>query len=198
MHWLWTHFQIFFAAYGLWAVCTLLLLENAGLPLPGETALLYAGFLAHQHKLAEVPLLIVAAIAACTLGDNLGYWVGRKAGLRLRRWLHLRPARVALVARYFETYGDITIFFARFIAGLRIIAGPAAGLNHMPWRTFLMFNALGAAAWVSVIVTAGYLLGQQWQRLVSVVGKVDVVFLLIAAAAVAYAVRRLMRRSHAS
>lgn len=178
------HFEGFFHAYGVWAVFIVLLLENAGLPLPGEAVLLYASFLAHQHQILTLPSLIAAGIVACILGDNAGYWIGRKAGRWFRRIFRLTHERLAYAEHFFHRYGAWTIFFARFIAGLRIIAGPAAGLYRMPWRTFLLFNALGAIVWVSTVATAGYLLGHHWQHLVDLFGRIDLLLLLVAVAVI--------------
>lgn len=190
-----THFEAFFHAYGVWAVFIVLLLENAGLPLPGEATLLYASFLAHQHHVLTLPKLILAGTAACILGDNLGYWIGREAGQWFRRVLRLTHERMVYVEHYFRRYGSWTIFFARFITGLRIIAGPAAGLYRMPWPEFLLFNAMGAAAWVCTISGAGYLLGHHWQRLVKLMGRVDVILLAVAAGVILLVLRRLKREN---
>jgi len=180
-----------FLHYGLWAVFAILLLENAGVPLPGETVLLYASYLVRQSRPFSLWALVLTAVAACTLGDNLGYWVAREAGGWLRRVLHLTPQRLAPTERYFEKYGHATIFFARFVAGLRIIAGPAAGLNRMPWRSFVVYNASGALAWVVTIVGAGYLLGAQWQHLVHLFGRLSLVLLAVAVVGIALALRQL-------
>lgn len=186
-----THLEAFFHAYGVWAVFIVLLLENAGLPVPGEATLLYASFLAHQHRGLTLPGLILAGTAACILGDNLGYWIGREAGLWIRRVLRLTHERMVYVEHYFRRYGSWTIFFARFVTGLRIIAGPAAGLYRMPWPEFLLFNAMGAAAWVCTISGAGYLLGHQWQHLVKLMGRIDLVLLVVAAVVILLVLRRL-------
>lgn len=193
MHAWMAHFVAFFHAYGVWAVFIVLLLENAGLPVPGEATLLYASFLARQHHVLTLPDLILAGIAACILGDNLGYWIGRKAGLWFRRVLRLTHERLVYVEHYFRRYGSWTIFFARFVTGLRIIAGPAAGLYQMPWREFLLFNALGAAAWVCTVAGAGYLLGHHWQHLVDVVGRINLLLLVVAAVVIFFALRRLKK-----
>ena len=85
----------------------------------------------------------------------------------------------------FARYGAVTIFFARFVFGMRIIAGPMAGVLRMPWRKFMVFNFLGAALWVTVISGAGYLFGQHWERLERDVKRLDisVAILLVVAAA---------------
>ncbi len=188
------HLEIWFAQHGLPAVFGLLLLENAGLPLPGETVLLYAAFLAEQHHGFHLVSLYIVAVGACILGDNTGYWLGRKARRPLTRLLRLTPARLRLAERYFQKYGHATIFFARFIAVLRILAGPAAGVNHMKWRTFFLFNALGAAAWVASIVALGAVVGHHWNRWASRLGKMDAVLLVVAVVAIYAVLHRLLRQ----
>jgi len=184
-----------FQHYGLWAAFVILLLENAGVPLPGESVLLYASYLVRQSRPFSLPALVLTAICACTLGDNAGYWVAREAGGWLRRVLHLTPQRLAPTERYFAKYGHATIFFARFVAGLRIIAGPAAGLNKMPWRSFFFYNAAGATAWVITIVSAGYWLGAEWQLLVHVFGRLSLGLLAVAVVGIALALRQLRKEA---
>ncbi len=163
----------YLAHWGYWAVGAALLLENAGLPVPGETILLLASFLAYsEHKLA-LPWIILVGVCAATLGDNLGFAIGSYGGRplleRYQRTLRIRPAVIARGEELFARYGAATIFVARFIAGLRIIAGPLAGVLRMPWRKFLVFNFLGAVLWVSVIASVGYLFGKHWDSLVDLV-----------------------------
>jgi len=163
----------YLALWGYWAVGAALLLENAGLPVPGETVLLLASFLAYsEHKLA-LPWIIVVGVCAATLGDNIGFAIGSYGGRplleRYQRTLRIRPAVIARGEELFARYGAATIFVARFIAGLRIIAGPLAGVLRMPWRKFLIFNFLGAVLWVTVIASVGYLFGKHWDALVDLV-----------------------------
>jgi membrane protein DedA with SNARE-associated domain len=165
--------------YGYWAVGLALLIENAGIPVPGETILLLASFLAYsQHELQLSWIVVVATIAA-TLGDNigfaLGYYGGRPLLDRYRAAFRIQEKTIARGEGLFAQYGSVTIFFARFVFGLRIVAGPMAGALRMPWRRFAVFNFLGAALWVTVIAGAGYLFGHHWGRLERVLGRVDVV-----------------------
>lgn len=188
---LFAHFQAFFAAWGLLAVFVVLLLENFGVPLPGELALLYAGFHVAQHGAFSLPALIVVATLACALGDNLGYEFGLYYGDRARRWLHISEARGASFEAYFACHGAVTILLARFVTGLRIFAGPLAGLYHMRRRTFVLFNVIGAAAWTLTISMAGALLGTHWRRLVHWAGRADIIILIIAAVLIYLAWRHL-------
>ena len=155
--------------YGYWAVAVLLLLENAGLPLPGESILLLASFLAYsEHELA-LPAVIVVGTVATTLGGELGYALGRHGGRplieRYRRVFSIRAESVARGEQLFDRYGSATVFLARFIFGMRVLASLLAGALHMPWRKFVLFNFLGASVWVTLICGAGYLFGRHWGRL---------------------------------
>jgi membrane protein DedA with SNARE-associated domain len=157
------------AQHGYWAVIAALLLENAGIPVPGETILLLASFLAYSEQRLSLPYIIAAGVAAATVGDNLGYLIGSYGGRALlRRYGHnlfIGPAVIARGERLFHRYGAATILFARFVAGVRIIAGPLAGVLRMDWRRFAVFNFLGALLWVSVISAVGYLFGEHWDQL---------------------------------
>jgi len=159
--------------YGYWAVGIALLLENAGLPVPGETILLLASFLAYSEHRLGLPYIILVGVCAATLGDNLGFAIGSYGGRplleRYQKTLRIRPAVIARGEDLFARYGAATIFVARFIAGMRIIAGPLAGVLRMPWRKFLLFNFLGAVLWVSAIASVGYLFGKHWDALVDLV-----------------------------
>jgi membrane-associated protein len=175
--------------YGYWAVGGALLLENAGIPVPGETILLLASFLAFsEHDLRLSGIIVVGTICA-TLGDNLGFALGYYGGRRLleryQSFFRVEKPAVERGERLFARYGSLTIFFARFVFGMRIIAGPLAGVLRMPWKRFLLFNFMGAALWVSVISSVGYFFGRHWDRLERELKRVDlavaVVVLLIAA-----------------
>ena len=155
--------------YGYWAVAAALLLENAGVPVPGETVLLLASFLAYSEHELQLQWIIVVATIAATVGDNLGFALGHYGGrpvlARYQAFFRIQDATIARGEGMFARYGALTIFFARFVFGLRIIAGPLAGVLRMPWRKFGIFNFLGAGLWVTVISGAGYLFGQHFHRL---------------------------------
>ena len=124
--------------YGYIAVIVALLLENAGMPVPGETVLLLASFLAFSQHRLYLPYIIVVAVCAATIGDNLGYWVGHHGGRplleRYRKFFRIREETITRGEELFARYGAVTIFFARFVAGMRVIAGPLAGVLRMNWR----------------------------------------------------------------
>jgi membrane-associated protein len=176
--------------YGYWAVGVALLAENAGVPVPGETILLLASFLAYSEHDLRLPWIIVVATIAATLGDNigfaLGYYGGRPLLARYQAVFRIKDATVARGEGLFAQYGAVTIFFARFVFGMRIIAGPMAGVLRMPWRKFLIFNFLGAGLWVTVISGAGYLFGQHWGRLERAIRRFDVGAAILVLLAVAW------------
>lgn len=171
----------YLAQYGYWTVAGALLLENAGLPVPGETILLLASFLAYSEHRLHLPYIILIGICAATAGDNLGFVIGHYGGRplldRYRRFLHLKPTTIERGEELFARYGAATIFVSRFIAGMRVIAGPLAGVLRMHWRKFVVFNFLGAALWVTVISCAGYFFGRHWQELVLIVRNVNMAVL---------------------
>jgi len=171
--------------YGYWAVAGGLLLENAGVPVPGETILLLASFLAFSEQTLQLRWIIVVGTVAATIGDNLGFLIGFFGGRPLldhyRRFFHIHTATLAQGERIFARYGALTVFFARFVFGMRIITGPLAGVLRMPWRKFLLFNFLGAVLWVTMIAWAGYLFGRQWQRLVQDLKVFDIAVVIAAA-----------------
>jgi membrane protein DedA with SNARE-associated domain len=175
--------------YGYWAVGAALLAENAGIPVPGETILLLACFLTYSEQNLRLPWIILVGTIAATLGDNLGfaagYYGGRPLLARYQTLFKIQNRTLERGEELFARYGAVTVFFARFVFGLRIIAGPLAGVLRMPWRKFMVFNFLGAALWVSVIAGAGYLFGQHWERLQQDVKRIDVAIVILLLVAVA-------------
>lgn len=136
--------------------------ESAGVPVPGETALVAAGLLAGSGQLA-LPAVIAVGTVAAVLGDNLGYWFGRRGGrallLRDGRFARHRRKAVARTERFFERHGPKAVFLGRWVSGVRIVAALTAGAGRMPWRTFLLYNATGALAWAATVSGAAALLG---------------------------------------
>ncbi|PYX49329.1 MAG: DedA family protein [Acidobacteria bacterium] len=183
--------------YGYWAVGAALLAENAGIPAPGETILLLASFLAYSEHDLRLSWIIVVATIAATLGDNIGFALGNYGGrpllIRYQAFFRIPDRTIDRGEQLFARYGAVTIFFARFVFGMRIIAGPMAGVLRMPWRKFLVFNFLGAAVWVTMISGAGYLFGRHWWRLERIIRRFDVgaiIVVLLLAAFLAWRSRR--------
>jgi membrane-associated protein len=169
--------------YGYWAIAAALLLENTGVPVPGETVLLLASFLAYSERDLRLPWIIVAGTLAATLGDNLGYVIGHYGGRRLldryQSILRVSDDAVARGEGLFIRYGAGTILFARFVFGMRVIAGPLAGVLRMPWKKFAIFNFLGAGLWVTIISVVGYVFGSRWKLLMHFMGRFDMALLAV-------------------
>jgi membrane protein DedA with SNARE-associated domain len=182
--------RAFIADYGYWAVVLALLAESAGIPVPGEITLLLASFLAYSERHLHVGWIIVAGTCAATLGGNLGYAVGGYGGRplleRYRSLLRISPELLERGEKMFERYGAAAIFFSRFIFGMRVFAGPLAGVLRMRWRAFTLFNFLGAAAWVTLMSVVGYLFGRHWQTLLRVMQRFNIAVLIVAAVVIVY------------
>ena len=147
---------------GYIALGGLILGESAGLPLPGETALITAGGLVAAGHLSLPIVIVVAALAAIT-GDTIGYWLGRRGGraLLLRDGFgatHRRHA-VRRADRFFARYGAATVFFGRWVPGVRVVAAVMAGAARMPWPRFALANATGAFAWAATVATLAMAVG---------------------------------------
>jgi undecaprenyl-diphosphatase len=151
--------------------------ESAGVPVPGETALVTAGVLAHRGEFSIELVILVAAVGAIA-GDNLGYLNGRTGGRRLlERPGFLEKYRHAVIAKgepFFIKHGPKAVFLGRWTAGLRIAAAWLAGINRMPWPIFLFWNALGGIAWATSVGLLAYFLGPTAERVFKYVGIVGV------------------------
>lgn len=158
------------------------MLENAGIPLPGETFLLFAGFLAYHEKMDLLPAILVA-IAGATCGDSLGFAAGHYGG---RPFVNKFLKRFSLVAKSFDRsqsfflkYGQWAVFSGRFIAGLRMFAGILAGLFRMPYWRFLFFNFTGAVVWSIAITSVGFMFGNSWELVQQHLKRVDEIVLVV-------------------
>ncbi len=183
------------ARYGYVVVFLGVFLENLGVPVPGETVLLAAGFLAHRGAFS-LPWVVALGITAAILGDNLGYWIGRRGGRPLAerhgRLLGLTPSRLAAFDAFFARHGAKTVFFARFITGLRVVAALLTGMSGLPWPQFLRYNAAGAVTWATAVVLAGYLFGQSLDLLHRWTGRAGLFGLALVGALIALALLRRM------
>jgi undecaprenyl-diphosphatase len=160
-------------------------LESSGLPVPGETALISVALLASQGHV-NIVIVIVVAVAAGVLGDNVGYLIGRTGGRRLlERPGFLEHHRRQILVKgepFFAKHGPKAVFLGRWVAGLRIAAAWLAGINHMRWRTFLFWNALGGAFWATTTALLAYYLGSQAEEIFKVVGLAGVGAAVVAVA----------------
>jgi membrane protein DedA with SNARE-associated domain len=162
--------------WGYWIVFFGVMLENAGIPVPGETVLLAAGFFASRGHLSILAVMSLAA-AGAVIGDNCGYWIGRRLGrgflVRFGKYVFLTPERLSAMDRFFEIHGSKAVAIARFVTGMRVFTALFAGASQMEWPAFLLFNLIGAVTWAIVISLLGYFFGQSFallERWVSGVG----------------------------
>ncbi|MGC5346420.1 DedA family protein [Streptomyces sp. DT24] len=156
-------------------------LESLGIPLPGEIVLVSAALLAASHGDIDPVILGVCATAGAVVGDSIGYAIGRKGGRPLLGWLggkfpkHFGEAQIAMAERSFEKWGMWAVFFGRFVALLRIFAGPLAGVLHMPYWKFLIANVLGGIVWAGGTTAVIYSVGvvaEAWLKRFSWLGLV--------------------------
>ena len=178
------------ASYGYVVLFVLVGLESLGLPLPGETALVTAAALAAGGHLS-ISAVVATAVAAAIIGDNGGYWVGRAGGIplvrRYGRFIHLNESHLERTRRFFERHGPKTVFIGRFIALLRTWAAVLAGAARMPYGTFMLYNALGAACWTVVVGALGYVFGRNLPQLEHYIGQASLAGVLLVALGVGLA-----------
>ena len=148
--------------FGVWAIALLIMVEDFGIPVPGETILIAGAVYAGAGRLNVVAVGVAAFIAAI-IGDNIGFAIGHFGGralaLRWGKYVFLTEERLNKAEAFFDRRGAIVITFARFVEGLRQANGIIAGITGMHWLRFLIFNAIGAALWVGTWVSLGYLAG---------------------------------------
>jgi len=148
--------------YGYAGVAFFIFFEDFGVPLPGETMLIAAALYAGTGGL-NIVLVGVIALAAAILGDNVGYLIGRRGGRplveRFGKYVFLTPSRLDHAEEFFGRHGGKVVVIARFVEGLRQLNGIIAGVAEMHWLRFVLFNAIGAAAWVGLWTTLGYVAG---------------------------------------
>lgn len=179
-------------------------IESMGIPIPGETVLVIAAVAAGHGTLVPWQVAL-CAWGGAVIGDNIGYALGHHYGERfwtlpgVRRFHH--PKRVAQAEAFFKRRrGWVVVFLARFVAILRIFAGPIAGISHMHWRSFLLANAFGGACWVAAVMAVGLLVGSNLHRAIKIVSDAGyvglaVVVLLALGAAVLWFRRERRRRN---
>jgi undecaprenyl-diphosphatase len=158
--------------------------ESTGVPVPGETALITAGVLAHNGQFT-IQLVIVVAAAGAIVGDNIGYVIGRTGGRRLlERPGFLEQHRREILRKgepFFRKHGPKAVFLGRWFAGLRIAAAWLAGINRMPWHVFVFWNALGGIAWATSVGLLAYYLGPTVERVLKYIGLGGVAVLALVA-----------------
>ncbi len=183
--------------WGYLGIFIFVFVGNLGLPVPEESVVLAAGFLAGRDVLS-LKLVMLVAFASAVVGDNFGYMLGRTGGrqvvVRLAHsssWLRWRHRRFKA---FFDAHGNKTIFLARFIAGLRFMAGPMAGAMRMPFWRFFGWNVMGAIVWCAVIAYLGFVLGDQWEVVAAQIHRAGQWVMIAAAAGGALAIYPLWLR----
>lgn len=176
--------------YGYWTIFFGIMLENAGVPIPGETLTLVGGFLAGEGELAFRGVL-GSAIAGAVIGDNFGYWLGVLGGwpllVRIGKLFRVSEARLLDAKTRFSDNAEKAVFLGRFVALLRIFAGPLAGIAGMSYPTFFLCNLAGAITWGSIMVTLSFFVGQliPLEQLVAWVTQFGVLALFVCVVAIA-------------
>ena len=157
------HLQPVLAHYGYFGVGGFVLLEDFGVPLPGETMLIAAAIFAGAGRM-NIAVVIVVAVLAAIVGDNIGYGIGHFGGRplvqRFGRYVFLTPGRLEHAEDFMNRHGGKVVTIARFVEGLRQVNGILAGIIGMHWLKFFGFNALGAVLWVCTWAGLGYLAGK--------------------------------------
>jgi membrane protein DedA with SNARE-associated domain len=179
------HIHQLLATYGYWAVLVVVMLESAGIPVPGETILvsaaIYAGTTHHMH----IGFVILAAAFGAIMGDNIGFWVGREFGRRILArygsYIGLDERRLKLGQYLFDRHGGKIVFFGRFVAFLRAFAALLAGVNRFPPLRFFAFNAAGGVVWAGLFGFGGYILGETIHRIAGPIGWIGLACAAIAA-----------------
>jgi membrane protein DedA with SNARE-associated domain len=183
-------------SYGLVLLFAVVAAESAGVPLPGETALIAASILAAQGHYSIVAVIAVAASAAI-IGDNVGYWIGRTGGRALlERWGPIRRyAERALPPgeRFFQKHGGKTVFIGRFVAVLRVTAAWLAGITHMSWWRFFLWNASGGIVWATGVSLLAYYFGKAAADAVQTYG-IYALVAIVAVVVIAFVGMRLLKK----
>lgn len=183
-------------SYGYVFLFLLVGVESFGIPLPGETALVTAAAFAALGRL-NIFLVVAVAAAGAIIGDNAGYWIGRRGGLalvsRYGRHVGLTEGKLKWARAFFERHGAKTVFLGRFIALLRSWAAALAGISHMPYPVFTLYNALGGIVWASLFGALGYLFGRNLPRLEHYLGRASLIIVAIVVIGIAILVHRRRR-----
>ena len=180
--------------FGYLAVFAAVGVESVGIPIPGETMLITASVYAGATHNLAIAGVIAAAMAGAIIGDNIGYLIGRRGGypflLHHGRRLHVNQRKLKTARYLFDRHGGPVVFFGRFVSVLRTYAAFLAGVSHMHWRTFLVYNAAGGIIWSLIFGLAGYYGQQAFKQLSTTID----IALGIAAAALILGVILYLRR----
>jgi membrane protein DedA with SNARE-associated domain len=183
-------------SYGLVLLFAVIAAESAGVPLPGETALVAAAILAERGHYSIIEVIAVAA-AAAIVGDNVGYWIGRTGGRKLlERWGPLKRYSERMLPpgeRFFRKHGGKTVFIGRFVSVLRVTAAWLAGITHMSWWRFFLWNAAGGIVWATGVSLLAYYFGKAAADAVATYGVYAAVAIVVIGV-IAFVVIRVLKK----
>jgi len=175
--------------YGYLVVFFGVMLGTSGIPFPSAAILLAAGVLVQQGHL-NLGEAIVFGILGAIIGNQIGYWVGHKAGrpfvLKWGRYVKLTPERLERVEGLFARHGGKAVFAARFFSISRLLEALVAGTSRMRWSTFLFYSALGGAVWATAVVLVGYFFGQSWHSAQHWSGRAPLLLVLLLGVALGF------------
>jgi membrane protein DedA with SNARE-associated domain len=182
--------------YGYLVVFFGVMLEGAGVPLPGETVLIAAGVLVHRGVL-DLGGALFSGILGTVVGNQIGYWIGHFGGrpfvLRWGRYVFITPERLRRAETFFARHGGRAVFLSRFVVGLRVFGALVAGTSRMPWGRFALYNVFSGTVWATAAVLLGYFLWASIGLVEHWVGRASL--LLVAALALALLLRWVYRRA---
>jgi membrane protein DedA with SNARE-associated domain len=184
--------------YGYWALFVSLFLEGVGVPMPGQMFLMMSAFYSTRGELNIIPVLLIAwaaTLSGTAVGYGIGWYGGRKLILRFGQYVFLTRRRLDLVERFFRRRGKIVALLARFIDVSRQLNGLVSGVARMPWKRFLVYNALGAALWVCVWGLMSYHLGERVARVADIF-KTKEFYLFLAVGVAIAVIGALLLRHH--
>jgi membrane protein DedA with SNARE-associated domain len=173
--------------YGYLIVFFGVMLEGAGVPLPGEAVLITAGAMVHRGIL-DFGEVLFFGILGTVFGNQIGYWVGRFGGrpfvLRWGRYTLITPERLGHAEAFFARHGGSAVFLSRFVVGLRVFGALVAGTSRMPWGKFALYNVLGGTVWATAAVSLGYFLWASITLVEHWVGRVSLLLVAVLVLAV--------------
>ncbi len=192
--------------YGYWVIGIGILLECMGVPFPGETVLIIGAISAAQGHMNIIAVILIAAVSAI-LGDNIGYWIGKKLGrsfvfAKLEKLHLLKPHHIKKAENAFLKYGSATIFIGRFTAILRTYSAFLAGVFEVPYPVFFSLNVAGGIAWSILFGWLGFTMGRHLSALNNTIVSIQAFVLLILAVLVLWVAgkviyKRIVRKRHA-
>lgn len=179
-------------AFGALGVAFLMVLENLFPPIPSELILPFAGFLVGRGEIGFLPALIAStagSLSGALILYALGRWGGRNLILRYGRYLRVKEADLNRAEGWFDKYDEWVVLFGRMVPGVRSVVSIPAGMLRTPFLRFVLLTTAGSAAWNTLLLGAGWYLGENWQQIEGFVGSLsNFVLVLVAVALVAAAI----------